>query len=142
MIHICTTRFKNLRYNSIWKLLTVFPVNDFPIFLIKNCFTLNGKRIPGFTSASSLLDFPSSQLIILSVFKYKMSSLLQCWCKLNTREAVKTSPFCFLRDYYGDSLNVIFPQFPNHFLPFLMVLVFLQFSLGVSPISYFRYCVQ
>ena len=120
----------------------MFPVNDFPIFLIKNCFTLNGKRIPGFTSASSLLDFPSSQLIILSVFKYKMSSLLQCWCKLNTREAVKTSPFCFLRDYYGDSLNVIFPQFPNHFLPFLMVLVFLQFSLGVSPISYFRFCVQ
>ena len=33
----------------------------------------------------------------------------------------KTCPFLFLRDYYGDSLSLMFPQFPNHFLPFPMV---------------------
>ena len=30
-------------------------------------------------------------------------------------------PFRFQRGYYGDSLDVLFPQFPNHFLPFPMV---------------------
>ena len=43
MIYICTTRFKNLRYNSVWKLLTVFPGNDFPVFLITKCFMLDVK---------------------------------------------------------------------------------------------------
>ena len=77
-----------------------------------------------------------------------------CW-KLNTRKIVKTCWFRFLRDYYGDSLDVIFPQFPNHFLPYrfpwcfrMFPLVFLQFRrmfllfpLSVSPVSYFRFCV-
>ena len=43
MIYICTTRFKNLRYNSVRKLLTVFPVNEFPVFLITKCFMLDVK---------------------------------------------------------------------------------------------------
>ena len=29
--------------NSVWKLLTVFPVNDFPVFLITKCFMLDVK---------------------------------------------------------------------------------------------------
>ena len=37
MIYICTTRFKNLKYNSAWKLLTMFPDNNFPAFLITKC---------------------------------------------------------------------------------------------------------
>ena len=81
-----------------------------------------------------------------------MSRFLQIWCKLNTLEIVKTCPIRFLRDYYGNSLDVMFPQFPNHFLPFPMVfphvspsvsifpLVFLLFPLSVSPVSYFRFC--
>ena len=40
---------------------------------------------------------------------------------------------CFLRDYYGDSLDVMFPQFPNHFLPFPMV--FPHVSPSVSTVS-------
>ena len=62
-----------------------------------------------------------------------MSRFLQFWCKLNTRGIVKTCPFCFLHDYYGDSLNVMFPQFPNHFLPFPML--FPHVSHSVSTIS-------
>ena len=31
-----------------------------------------------------------------------MSKFLQFWCKLNTCRNVKTCPFSFLRDYYGD----------------------------------------
>ena len=81
-----------------------------------------------------------------------MSKFLQFWCKLNTRRIVKICPFRFLRDYYGDSLDVLFPQFPNHFLPFPMLFlhvspsvstifsVFLLFPLSVSPASYFRFC--
>ena len=41
--YICTTRFKNLKYNSVCKLFTVFSANDFPIFLIKKCFILDAK---------------------------------------------------------------------------------------------------
>ena len=41
--YICTTRFKNLRYNSVCKLFTVFSANDFPVFLIKKCFILDAK---------------------------------------------------------------------------------------------------
>ena len=59
--------------------------------------------------------------------------LLQFWRKLNTRGILKTCPFCFLRDYYGDSLDVMFPQFLNHFLPF--PLVFPPVSTSVSTIS-------
>ena len=36
-----------------------------------------------------------------------MSRILQFWCNLNTRKIVKTCRFCFLRDYYGDSLDVM-----------------------------------
>ena len=84
-----------------------------------------------------------------NVFQYKMSRFLQFWCKLNTSRIVKTCPFRFPRDYYGNSLHVIFPQFPNHYLPcfrmFPLVLlrfprVFLLFPLSVSPVSYFRFC--
>ena len=83
-----------------------------------------------------------------------MSRFLQFWCKLNTHEDVKNCPFCFLRDYYGDSLDVMFPQFPNHSLPFRMVFphvspsvlrfprVFLQFSLSVFRVSYFIFCAE
>ena len=72
--------------------------------------------------------------------------------KLNTRRIVKTYSFRFLSDYYGDSLDIMFPQFPNHFLPFSMVFphvspsvsrfrwVFLLFPLSASPVSYFRFC--
>ena len=62
-----------------------------------------------------------------------MSRFLQFWCKLNTCRIVKTCPFHSLRDYCGNSLDVMFPQFPNHFLPFLMV--FLHVSPSVSTIS-------
>ena len=40
---ICTTRFKNLRYNSVCKLFTAFPANGFPVFLIKKPFILDAK---------------------------------------------------------------------------------------------------
>ena len=75
----------------------------------------------------------SSQLIILDVFKYKMSRVLQFWCKLNTRGNAKTCLFHFLHDHFGDSLNAMFPWFPNHILPFPMV--FLHVSPSVSMIS-------
>ena len=62
-----------------------------------------------------------------------MSRFLQFWCKLNTCGIGKTYPFSSLRDYHGDSLDVMFPQFPNHFLPFPMV--FPHVSPSVSTIS-------
>ena len=40
VIYIYTTRFKKLKYNSVWKLLTVLPGNDLPVFLITKCFML------------------------------------------------------------------------------------------------------
>ena len=43
---------------------------------------------------------------------YKTLRFLRFWFKLNTHRIVKTCPFCFLRDSYGDSLDVMFPQFP------------------------------
>ena len=69
-----------------------------------------------------------------------MARFLQFWCKLNTRGIVKICPLCFLRDYYGDSLNVMFSQFPNHFLAFPMVFSHVspsvsKISLGVSTVS-------
>ena len=64
---------------------------------------------------------------------YKTLRFLRFWFKLNTHRIVKTCPFCFLRDSYGDSLDVMFPQFPNHFLLFPMV--FLYVSPSVSTIS-------
>ena len=94
----------------------------------------------------------SSQLIIVNVFKDKMSSYLRFWYKLNTRGIVKSCVLCFLRDYYGDSPDVVFPSFlfisyrlPWCFRMFPLVLlrfpwVFLLFPIGASPVSYFRFC--
>ena len=94
----------------------------------------------------------SSQLIIVNVFKDKMSSYLRFWYKLNTRGIVKSCVLCFLRDYYGDSPDVVFPSFlfisyrlPWCFRMFPLVFlrfprVFLLFPIGASPVSYFRFC--
>ena len=94
----------------------------------------------------------SSQLIIVNVFKDKMSSYLRFWYKLNTRGIVKSCVLCFLHDYYGDSPDVVFPSFlfisyrlPWCFRMFPLVLlrfpwVFLLFPIGASPVSYFRFC--
>ena len=94
----------------------------------------------------------SFQLIIVNVFKDKMSSYLRFWYKLNTRGIVKSCVLCFLRDYYGDSPDVVFPSFlfisyrlPWCFRMFPLVLlrfpwVFLLFPIGASPVSYFRFC--
>ena len=76
-----------------------------------------------------------------------MSRFLQFRCKLNTRGIVKTCSFCLLRNYYGDSLDVMFLQFPNHFLPFPMVFPHVSSSVSeissgistVSPVSYSRF---
>ena len=101
------------------------------------------ERMPGFTSAYNLLDLKKFSINIL-----KCIYVLQFWWKLNTRRIVQTWAFCFPRDYYGDTLDVIFPQFPNHFLPFPKVLphvspIVSTISSGVStvsPVSYFRFC--
>ena len=73
------------------------------------------ERMPGFTSARISLDLKKFSINILKCI------FLQFWWKLNTRRIVKTCPFRFMCDCYGDSLDVIFLQFPNHFLPFPMV---------------------
>ena len=62
-----------------------------------------------------------------------MSRFSQFWCKLNTRRISKTCSFRFLRDYNGDSLDVMFPHFPNNVLPFPMVFPYV--SPSVSTIS-------
>ena len=142
MIYICTTRLKNL------KLLTVFPVNDFSVFLITKCFILDVKGFLDSPLHAIHQACKSSQLIILNVFKYNMSRFLKFWCKLNIRRIAKTCSFRFLRDYYGDFLDVMFSQFPNHSYRFpwyfpIFPLMFLQFLGGVSvgfPASYFRFC--
>ena len=122
-------------------------MNDFPVFLNTNCFMLDLK---GFLDSPlhAIIRLEISQSIILNAFKYKMSRFLHFGGKLNTRGTVKT----VLRDYYCDTLNVMFPQFPNHLIPFLMVFRHvspsvstfssgvLQFPLSVSSVSYFRFC--
>ena len=89
-------------------LLMVFPGNDFPVFLITKCFILDVKEF--LDSPLHLIHYTckNSQLIILIVFKSFFFKKKKCL-------------FCFLCDYYGDYLNVMFLQFPNHFLPFPMV---------------------
>ena len=69
-----------------------------------------------------------------------MSRFLQFWCKLKTGGTVTACPFRFLRDYYSDSLNVLFYQFPNYLLPFPVVFPHVSpsvttISLGVSTVS-------
>ena len=67
--------------------------------------------------------------------------------QIKSSENVKICPFRLLGDCYGDSLDVMFSQFPNHFLPFPQMFlrvttipqVFLLFPLNVSPVSYFRF---
>ena len=66
-------------------------------------------------------------------------------------------PFCFGNvnsgDYHGDFVNFMFPQFPVSYrfpccfrmcLPLFLrfPLMFLQFSRGVFPVSYFRFSVK
>ena len=59
------------------------------------------------------------------------------------------SPFGFRklnsRGYHCDSLDVMFPRFPNCFLPFPLVFPHVSpnvstVSFGISPVSYFRFC--
>ena len=74
------------------------------------------ERIPGFTLHAIYETCKSFHLIILNVFKYKMSRFLQFWSKLNTRGIVKTCLFRFLRDYFCVIITVIpsmlcFPSF-------------------------------
>ena len=57
-----------------------------------------------------------------------------------------------MRDYYGDSLDIMFPEFPNHFLLFPMVFPLVSLSVstifsGVPTVSppcfpgfHFRFC--
>ena len=49
VIYICTTRFKNLRYNSFMKIVKGVSSYDFPVFLIRKCFMLDVK---GFLDSS------------------------------------------------------------------------------------------
>ena len=62
-----------------------------------------------------------------------MTRFLKFWCTLNTRRFAKTCPFRFLSNYYGESLDAMLSQFPNHYLPFPMM--FLYISPSVSTIS-------
>ena len=47
--------FRNLRNNSVWKFLTVFPVNDFSVFNQQMLY-VGCESIPGFTSACNSLE--------------------------------------------------------------------------------------
>ena len=92
------------------------------------------QRMPGFISACISLDLKKFSINILKC------TVLPFWWKLNTHRIVKTCPFHFLHDYYGDSLDVMFPQFPKHFLPFPMVFSHVSPSLstissGISTVS-------
>ena len=83
-----------------------------------------------------------------------MLRFLQFFCKLNTNKIVKTFLFHFVRDCYVNSLDVMFPKFPNLFLLFPMVFPHVSpsvstISLGVStvsphvsPVSYFSFCIS
>ena len=62
-----------------------------------------------------------------------MSRFLQFWFKLNTREIVKTCQFRFLHDYYGDSLDVMFPQF-------LTISYRFPWCFCMFPLVFLRFC--
>ena len=130
----------------------MFPLNDFSVFLITKCFMLNVK---GF------LDSPldaihqickSSQVIILNVFQYKMSNILQFVANQIHTELLKPARFVFCVIImvipsmlcFSSFLTIsycfpwCFRMFPLVFLRFPWV--FLMFPLSVSPVSYFRFC--
>ena len=106
----------------------MFPVNDFPVFLMTKYFMFGVKR---FLDSSLQAIHWTCKSFQLTVQMYL--SILQVWWKLNTLEIIKTCLFCFLRDCYGDSLDFMFPQLPNLFLPLPMV--FPHVSTCVSTIS-------
>ena len=63
-----------------------------------------------------------------------MMRFLKFWCKLSTYRIVKDC------DYYADYIHDMFPQFPNHFLLFPLVILqfanmFLLFPFSVYPVS-------
>ena len=81
-----------------------------------------------------------------------MTRFLKFCCTLNTRRFAKTCPFRFLSNYYGESLDAMLSQFPNHYLPFPMMFLYVSPSvstislgdstdpLNISPVSYFTFC--
>ena len=121
--------------NLFWCLSNLYLYHHIQEPMIELCmnifdhqvFYVQCERMPGLTSARMSLDLKKFSNNILKCI------VLQFWWKLSTCRIVKTCPFCFLCDYYGDSLDVMFPQFPNHFLPFPMV--FSHVSSSVSMIS-------
>ena len=71
--------------------------------------------------------------LLYFIIIYKLQRFLKFLSKLITRSIVKTCPFRFLLDYYGDSFDVMFPQFPNHFLPFPMLSPHVSSSVSTIP---------
>ena len=129
----------------------VFSVNYFQLkfqfLLITKYFMLDVKEFLDSTLHAIHQTCKRSQLIILNLFKYKMSRFLQFWCKLNTSRIVKTCPFRFLRDYNSVipsmlcflSFLTISYRFPWCFRIFPLVClrflrVFLQLPLSVSTV--------
>ena len=97
--HLGSQARGHLSTRGIWSTLFRTFVNGFPVFLITKSFMLDVKRFLDSPLHAIDLNCKSSQLIILNVFKYKMSRFLQFWCKLNTQGIVKTSPFRILCNY-------------------------------------------
>ena len=119
----------------------------FQFLLITKYFMLDMKEFLDSTLHAIHQTCKRSQLIILNLFKYKMSRFLQFWCKLNTSRIVKTCPFRFLRDYNSVipsmlcflSFLIISYRFPWCFRIFPLVClrflrVFLQLPLSVSTV--------
>ena len=119
----------------------------FQFLLITKYFMLDMKEFLDSTLHAIHQTCKRSQLIILNLFKYKMSRFLQFWCKLNTSRIVKTCPFRFLRDYNSVipsmlcflSFLTISYRFPWCFRIFPLVClrflrVFLQLPLSVSTV--------
>ena len=112
MIYICTTRSKKLRY------LCIKIVNCVSSWWLSSLFNhkllyVGCERIPGFTFAINSLDLPRFSINYLKCIKYKMSR--QDWGFFNSgANGINADSFRFLFDDYGDSLDVMFPQFSNH----------------------------
>ena len=113
--------------------ITVFPVNDFKVFLITRCFILDVKVFLDSLLQAIHQTCISSHLITLNVFKYKISRFLKFWCKLNTRRISKTCPFrfCMIKIMIPSMLSSpnfltisyrfhdVFTCFPQRFYDFL-----------------------